>query len=88
MAESNFKIPKFGSESEEAEWCASHPDLIADEFERAAAEGRHKKGSAAQDAQESSNPDEASIRLNSADALRAHEFASKRGVSYESYSPR
>ena len=38
------KVPKFKSEAEEAAWWDRNPDFIADQFEKAAKEGRILRG--------------------------------------------
>ena len=41
---SDLKIPKFATEAVEAKWWCENEELIADEFEKAAKEGRLRTG--------------------------------------------
>ena len=41
---SDFKIPAFADEAEEAKWWFENQELVADEFEKAAKEGRLRTG--------------------------------------------
>ena len=43
-AKSKLIIPAFASEAEEAKWWFENEELISDEFQKAAAEGRLKRG--------------------------------------------
>jgi hypothetical protein len=44
-AKSDLKVPKFETEAEEAKWWYDNEDLVADEFVKAAREGRLRVGS-------------------------------------------
>jgi hypothetical protein len=44
IAKSDLKIPAFTDEAEEAKWWFENEELIADEFEKAAKEGRLRRG--------------------------------------------
>jgi hypothetical protein len=41
---SDLKFPKFASEAEEAKWWFENDDLVSAEFEKAAREGRLRRG--------------------------------------------
>lgn len=85
MAE-KLKIPSFASEAEEAQWWYAHRDKVTEAFERAAASGELKSGSAARLARErASGTTPTTIRLDPEDVSRAHTLASKHGVRYQTY---
>lgn len=80
MAE-KLKIPKFQGESEEAQWWDSHQQKIADEFERAAADGRLGTGTVVR---KGATPT-TTIRLDPDDIARAKVQAKRRGLRYQTY---
>jgi len=80
MAE-KLKIPKFRNESEEARWWDSHQQEIADEFERAAADGRLGIGAVVR---KGATPT-TTIRLDPDDIARAKVQAKRRGLRYQTY---
>src|SRR5271169_6791292 len=80
MAE-RLKVPRFQSESEEAHWWDSHQQEIADEFERAAAEGRLGTGTVVR---KGATPT-TTIRLDPDDIARAKVQARRRGLRYQTY---
>jgi hypothetical protein len=41
---SDLKVPKFATEAEEAKWWYENDEKVSDEFEKAAKEGRLKRG--------------------------------------------
>jgi predicted metal-dependent hydrolase len=95
---SSLKIPKFASEAEEARWWFENEDLIAKEFEKAAAEGRLKRGGVRRLLAERGIPlpesvktpttsptPTTTIRLDPEDIDKAREQAAERGLRYQTY---
>lgn len=76
-----LKNMTFASEAEEAAWWEAHEDDIADEFEKAGAEGRLGHGTALRRAAQES----IIISLDPEDIAMAREQAAKRGLRYETY---
>ena len=74
------KMPKFKSEAEEAAWWDRNPDFIADQFERAAKEGRVLRGLPGHGATRS-----VTIRLAVQDVEIAQAQAAKLGLPYQTY---
>lgn len=74
------KVPKFKSEAEEAEWWDRNPDFIADQFEKAAEEGRILRGLPGRGATRS-----VTIRLAVKDVETAQALAEKMGLPYQTY---
>lgn len=74
------RIPKFKSESEEAEWWDSHPEVITELFLKAKKEGKIKRLPAVRGA---TKP--VTIRMPVADIEAAQELAEKRGLPYQTY---
>jgi predicted DNA binding CopG/RHH family protein len=72
--------PKFKSEAEEAEWWDRNPDFIADQFEKAAKEGRILRGLPGRGATRS-----VTIRLATKDVETAQALAAKMGLPYQTY---
>ena len=79
-AEKAIKLPKFKSEAEEAEWWDRNPGFIADQFEKAAKEGRILRGLPGRGATRS-----VTIRLAMEDVETAQRLASKMGLPYQTY---
>ena len=77
-------IPKFASESEEAQWWFDNQDLAFEEFVRADKEGRVERGMAARLAREASAA-ALTIALDPEDAERARAQAQRRGMDYREY---
>ena len=75
-----MKMPKFKSEAEEAKWWDKHPDFIADQFEKAAKEGRVLRGLPGRGATRS-----VTIRLAVQDIETAQTAARKLGLPYQTY---
>lgn len=75
-----LKIPKFQTEAEEAEWYPQNEAAILQEFERAAANGTLRRGTAKRS---SSQP--VTLRLDSSDPELAKTLAARRGLAYQSY---
>ena len=82
-----FKIPKFASEAEEAQWWYDHRDEVAKAFEDAAARGDLHTGSAARLARERAAgiTPSTTIRLDPQDISRARALAARRGLRYQTY---
>lgn len=74
------KAPKFKSEAEEAEWWDQNPEFIADQFEKAAREGRILRGLPGRGATRS-----VTIRLAVKDVEIAQTLAAKMGLPYQTY---
>ncbi len=92
---SDFKLPKFANEDEEAKWWFDNQELIADEFEKAAAEGRLKRGGVRRlfaergipftEPKASAPTPTTTIRLDPEDIAKARVQAEKRGLRYQTY---
>ncbi|HEV2325717.1 MAG TPA: hypothetical protein VGS10_17335 [Terracidiphilus sp.] len=89
---SDLKIPKFATEAEEAKWWYDNEELIADEFEKAAKEGRLKRGGIRRLFAEKGIPFKepkltptTTIRLDPDDIALARKQAEKRGLRYQTY---
>jgi predicted DNA binding CopG/RHH family protein len=76
-----MKQMEFANEAEEAAWWESHEDELADEFERAGAEGRLGHGTAMKRAALS----RITISLDPEDFAKVRVQAEKRGLPYEAY---
>ena len=76
-----LKKKTFTSEAEEAAWWESNEDALADEFEKATAEGRVGIGTVAKRAALPTT----TIRLDPDDIARAREQAAERGLRYQTY---
>jgi predicted DNA binding CopG/RHH family protein len=76
-----LKTKTFASEAEEAAWWESHEDELADEFEKATAEGRVGIGTIAKRAALPST----TIRLDPDDIAKARVQAAERGLRYQTY---
>ena len=91
---SDFKLPKFANEDEEAKWWFENQELIADEFEKAAKEGRLRTGGIRRLFAERGIPfpeekakltPTTTIRLDPDDIAEARVEAAKRGLRYQTY---
>ena len=76
-----LKNKTFANEAEEAAWWESHEDDLADEFEKATAEGRVGIGTIAKRAALPST----TIRLDPEDIAKARVQAAERGLRYQTY---
>jgi predicted DNA binding CopG/RHH family protein len=76
-----LKNKTFASEAEEAAWWESHEDELADEFEKATAEGRVGVGTVAKRAALPTT----TIRLDPDDIEEARAQAAERGLRYQTY---
>jgi len=93
---SDLKIPAFTSEAEEAKWWYDNRDLISEEFQKAAKEGRlgrggvrrlfAEKGIPFPEPQNASAPiPTTTIRLDPDDIAKARVQAAERGLRYQTY---
>lgn len=89
---SDFKLPKFANEDEEAKWWYDNQELIADEFQKAAREGRLKRGGVRRLLAERGIPFQepgatptTTIRLDPEDIAKARVQAAERGLRYQTY---
>jgi predicted metal-dependent hydrolase len=94
VATTNSKliIPAFATEAEEAKWWFENQELISDEFQKAAAEGRLKRGGIRRLFAEKGIPFKepqptptTTIRLDPEDIARARVQAAERGLRYQTY---
>jgi predicted DNA binding CopG/RHH family protein len=76
-----LKNKVFSNEAEEAAWWESNEDALADEFEKATAEGRVGIGTVAKKAALPST----TIRLDPQDIAKARVQAAERGLRYQTY---
>jgi len=79
--EQTLKIPEFKSEGEEARWWVENQDHLAQLFERAAAEGKLKRGTVAR----RGNTPTTTIRLDPEDIAKARFHAERKGLKYQTY---
>jgi hypothetical protein len=93
-AKSRLIIPAFASEAEEAKWWFENQELISDEFQKAAAEGRLKRGGVRRLFAEKGIPfpepakaptPTTTIRLDPDDIAKARVQAAERGLRYQTY---
>jgi hypothetical protein len=91
---SDLKIPKFATEAEEAKWWFENENLISEEFQKAAREGRLKSGGVRRLFAEKGIPFPESkatptptttIRLDPEDIAKARVQAAERGLRYQTY---
>ena len=89
---SNFQLPKFANEDEEAKWWFDNRELVSDEFQKAAAEGRLKRGGVRRLFAERGIPfpepqplPTTTIRLDPEDIAKARVQATERGLRYQTY---
>lgn len=92
VGKSDLKIPKFATEAEEAKWWYENEELIAKEFEKAAKEGRLKRGGIRRlfaekgiPFQEPRHTPTTTIRLDPNDIAEARVQAARRGLRYQTY---
>jgi len=76
-----LKNKTFANEAEEAAWWESHEDALAEEFEKATAEGRVGIGTVAKKAALPTT----TIRLDPEDIAKARVQAAERGLRYQTY---
>lgn len=76
-----LKNKTFANEAEEAAWWEANEDALADEFEKATAEGRVGIGTVARRAALPTT----TIRLDPDDIAKARVQAAERGLRYQTY---
>jgi predicted DNA binding CopG/RHH family protein len=76
-----LEIPRFANEAEEARWWFENQDLVADEFELAAHEGRLGHGRAMQRVLDARGV----LQLEPEDVERARLQAKSHGMEYQAY---
>ena len=89
----DLKIPKFATEAEEAKWWYDNRDKLSDEFEKAAKEGRLRRGGVQRLLAERGIPfpqaqqpiPSTTIRLDPEDIAKARVQAAQRGLRYQTY---
>jgi hypothetical protein len=93
---SDLKFPKFANEAEEAKWWFENDGKVAAEFEKAAKEGRLRRGGVRRlfaekgipfpEPQKGSEPlPTTTIRLDPDDIAKARVQAAERGLRYQTY---
>ena len=89
---SDLKYPKFANEAEEAKWWFENDGKVAAEFEKAAKEGRLKRGGVRRLFAERGIPfpepqpiPTTTIRLDPDDIAKARVQAADRGLRYQTY---
>jgi hypothetical protein len=88
-----MKLPKFETEAEEAKWWYDNRNLLSEEFEKAAKEGRLRRGGVARllaergiAAPQPQRPiPSTTIRLDPEDIAKARVQAAQRGLRYQTY---
>ena len=86
----DLKIPKFETETEEANWWYDNREKVSDEFVKAAQEGRLKRGGIRRLLAERGLPapeplPTTTIRLDPEDIAKARVQAANRGLRYQTY---
>ena len=91
---SDFTLPKFANEDEEAKWWYENRELVSDEFQKAAKEGRLRRGGIKRLFAERGIPfpepkptptPTTTIRLDPDDIAKARVQAEERGLRYQTY---
>jgi predicted DNA binding CopG/RHH family protein len=85
MQKPETTIPKFKSESEEADWWFNNQDYVLELFKKAAAEGRLGRGTAKKRFAERQAAISTTIRLDPTDLSRAKQQAERKGLRYQTY---
>jgi predicted DNA binding CopG/RHH family protein len=81
-----FKIPKFDSEAEEAQWWFDHREDTAKLMQEAAAAGETTNlATILRNRREGGATPTVSIRIDPADLSRARALAERRGLRYQTY---
>ena len=79
--EQTLKVPEFKTERDEAQWWVENQDQLAQQFERAAAEGKLGRGTVAR---RGTTPT-TTIRLDPEDIAKARFHAERKGLKYQTY---
>jgi hypothetical protein len=84
---SSFVVPKFASETEEAEWWYENRHLVEREFLTASAESRLGRGTLRKRIEETQEKlrVETTIQLDEEDAIKARAAAERRGMQLNSF---
>ena len=84
---SSFVVPKFASETEEAEWWYENRHLVELEFLTASAEDRLGRGTLKRRMEETqqSRRVETTVQLDEEDAAEARAAAERRGMQFSSF---
>jgi len=85
-----LKVPKFATETEEAKWWYDNREKVSEEFQKAAKEGRLRRGGVTRLlAERGIKPPEplptTTIRLDPDDIAKARVQAAERGLRYQTY---
>ncbi len=85
--DSLFVVPKFATETEEADWWYDNRHLVEQEFLKGFEQGTLRRGTLKRRVQEAEARKlaEVSISLDLQDAARANAAAQKRGITYEAF---
>lgn len=85
MNEKTLKIPKFKSESEEADWWASRTgrDYVKQKSAAAQSEGNKARGSSLVAKMNRKSSVQIAIRLPQADLSQARKLAERKGLGYQ-----
>lgn len=88
----DLKVPKFATEAEEAKWWYNNRELVSEEFQKAAKEGRLRRGGVQRLMAERGIPfpqpqplPTTTIRLDPEDIAKARIQAAERGLRYQTY---
>jgi predicted DNA binding CopG/RHH family protein len=79
--EQTLKVPQFETEGDEARWWVENQDQLAQQFKRAAADGKLGRGTVAR----RGNTPTTTIRLDPEDIAKARFHAQQRGLKYQTY---
>jgi predicted DNA binding CopG/RHH family protein len=79
------RVPKFGTESEEAKWWDDHKDMVEENLIQAMRDGTVLRGSAQRLAREARASRNVTIRMAEADLDLARKQAEEVGLPYQTY---
>ncbi len=71
------RVPSFKTQAQEAAWWDAHPDFLAEQFEKAAKEGRLARGLP--------KSKSVTIRIPMKDLQSARRLAERKGLAYQTY---
>jgi predicted DNA binding CopG/RHH family protein len=80
-------VPKFENETQEADWWFENRELLSQEFEKAAVEGRLRRGTVKRrmELAQARKQAESAIQLDPEDASKAQALAVRKGLTYQTY---